>query len=175
MAAREMTMAKANREPAVFADNTEAKAAAAPRLLCRSNRQHYAIPLENVVEIMRVLPIEALAGAPTYVRGLSVVRGAPVPVVDIGLLIGDRSTQLGRLVVIRTGGRHVALQVDTVLGIHLLDIETFGELPPLLRDVASDTVDAIGAVDEELLFALRATQLVPDSVFAEIDRSGAQS
>jgi purine-binding chemotaxis protein CheW len=173
--ASEATAVKANQERVAVCAAANADIGTASRLLCRSNRQSYAIPLENVIEIMRVLPVKAVAGAPAYVRGLSIVRGTPVPVIDVGRLIGDWETQSGRLVVIKTGARTVALQVDTVIGIRLLDAESFRRLPPLLRNVASNTVDAIGAIDAELLFALRATQLVPENVFAEIDRSGAQS
>ena len=166
------TATQVNEEPAA-AVATEPSAAS--RLLCRSSQQNYAIPLDRVAEIMRVLAVESVAGAPSYVRGLSIIRGAPVPVVDVGRLIGNHETQSGRLVVVKAGDRTVALQVGAVPGVRLLDAGHLSELPPLLRHVASDTVDAIGAVDEELLFALHTTQLVPETVFAAIDHSEAQS
>ena len=93
-----------------------------------------AIPLEHVIEILRVLPIEAVSGAPRYVRGLCIIRGAAVPVIDTGLLIGDQATKSERLVTIRTGSRTIALVAETVLGIRVIGTETFNALPPLLRD-----------------------------------------
>jgi purine-binding chemotaxis protein CheW len=150
----------------------QAESGADLRLLCRSGKHLYAIPLESVVEVMRILPIERLAGAPPYVRGLSIIRGAPVPVVDIGLLIGNQATQSGRLVTLRAADRIVAIQVETVLGSRAFAGDTFRQLPPLLRDVATETVTAIGSLDAELLLALHSARLVSNSVFAEIDHGG---
>ena len=43
-----------------------------------------ALPLEHVVETMRPLPVEPLGDAPRFILGLSIVRGEPIPVVDVG-------------------------------------------------------------------------------------------
>lgn len=145
-------------------------------LLCQAGKQLYAVPIAHVIEIMRVLPVDSIAGAPPYVRGLCIIRGTPVPVVDAGLLISNQATQSGRLVAIRVGDRAIALQVEAVLGVRVFAADTFNQLPPLLRDVATETVAAIGTRDSELLLALRAARIVPESVFNDLDRDdGAQS
>jgi purine-binding chemotaxis protein CheW len=144
-------------------------------LLCQAGRQLYAVPIAHVIEIMRVLPVDSIAGAPPYVRGLCVIRGAPVPVVDIGLLISNEASRSGRLVTIRAGERTIALLVEAVLGIRVFAADTFNQLPALLRDVATEMVAAIGTRDAELLFALRAARIVPESVLDDLDRDGAQS
>lgn len=130
-------------------------------LLCRAGTRLCAIPLEHVIEIMRVLPIEVVAGAPPYMRGVSIIRGSAVPVVDTGLLIGDHATKSERLVAIRSGSRTIALAADAVLGIRAIGARMLHDLPPLLRDAASETIAAIGALDAELLFFLRAARIVP--------------
>src|ERR1700726_254760 len=89
-------------------------------LLCRAGTQLCALPLEHVVEIMRGLPAEPVAGAAPYVRGLSVIRGAPVPVIDAGLLVGQYATENAQLVTIRVEGRTIALAVQSVLGLSTL-------------------------------------------------------
>jgi purine-binding chemotaxis protein CheW len=134
-----------------------------------------AIPLEHVIEILRVLPIEAVSGAPRYVRGLCIIRGTAVPVVDTGLLIGDQATKSERLITIRTGSRTIALVAETVLGIRVIGTETFNALPPLLRDAASETIAAIGTLDAELLFFLRTTLIVPQELLDRLGADGASS
>ena len=57
-------------------------------LVFRADAHLAAIGLEHVTEVLRPLPVEPLAGVPPYVRGICVLRGRPVPVVDIGLLLG---------------------------------------------------------------------------------------
>jgi purine-binding chemotaxis protein CheW len=144
-------------------------------LLCRAGTLLCAVPLEHVIEILRVLPIEAVAGAPPYVRGLCIIRGAAVPVVDTGLLVGDQATQSERLVTIRTGSRTIALAVETVAGIWAIGAEALKEAPPLLRAAAHEAIAAIGTLDAELLFLLRAARIVPQELLDRLDADGASS
>jgi purine-binding chemotaxis protein CheW len=144
-------------------------------LLCRAGTQLCALPVEHVIEIMRGLPVEPVAGTPPYVRGLSVIRGAPVPVIDAGLLVGQRAIESARLVTIRVGTNTIALAVQSVLGISTLESDVSGPLPPLLREAANEAVEAIGMLDAELLFFLRAARIVPEDVLAGLAATGAAS
>lgn len=129
-------------------------------LLCRAGSALCALPLGQVIETMRTLPIEAVAGAPPYVRGLAIIRGAPTPVVDIARLLGECRSRAERLVTLKIDARVVALAVDSVLGVRLL--EGIAEpLPPLLRDAANDVVSTIGRLDAELLLFLNTVRLLP--------------
>jgi purine-binding chemotaxis protein CheW len=125
---------------------------------------------------MRTLPIEPLAGTADFVRGVSIIRGSPTPVLDLrALLEGSASTAgYGRLVTLKVGARQVAIGVDSVVGVHGLGSAHLADLPPLLRDASGDRVEAIGAQDEQLLMVLRASHLVPDEVWATLDEMGEQ-
>lgn len=129
-----------------------------------------AIPLHHVAETMRPLPIEPVAGTSHFVRGVSVIRGAPTPVVDLKALLqnGDNSATFGRFVTIKLGERRVAIGVDGVVGLRNLDSAQLGELPPILREVAADLIEEIGARDAQLLVVLRAAHLVPDEVWTTL-------
>jgi len=143
------------------------------RLLCRAGDHLCAIPIEHVIEVLRVLPIEPVSGAPRYVLGLCVIRGSAVPVVDTGLLLGDQTTKSERLITIRTGDRAIALAVEAVLGIRAIRAETFNELPPLLREAAGEAIASIGVLDAELLFVLRTARIVPADLLDHLAREGA--
>jgi purine-binding chemotaxis protein CheW len=142
-------------------------------LLCRAGTHLCAIALAQVIEVMRALPIEAVAGAPSFIRGLCVIRGNALPVIDAGLLLGEGATAAHRLLTIRSGRRTVALAVDTVLGVHALGDDTRNALPPLMRNAAREAVAAIGTLDAELLFFLRATLSVPDELLDRLIGAGA--
>jgi purine-binding chemotaxis protein CheW len=142
-------------------------------LLCRAGALLCAIPIEHVIETMRVLPVEPVTGAPRYVLGLSLIRGAPVPVVDTGLLVGEQPTRPERLVTVKTGDHTIALATEAVLGIVPIASREVGALPPLLRDAAADTVATIGTRDAELLFFLRAARLVPGEMLDRLAFAGA--
>jgi purine-binding chemotaxis protein CheW len=134
-----------------------------------------ALPIEHVVEIMRVLPLERLAGVPPYVLGLSIIRGAAVPVIDIGMIVGGALSRAARLVTVRAATRTIALAVDAVIGVTAIAADCFGQLPPLLQDAAAETISALGTLDAELVVFLRTSRLVPDHVFAQLDATGAAS
>jgi purine-binding chemotaxis protein CheW len=144
-------------------------------LLCRVDTRLCALPLATVLETMRRLPIEPLAGAPAFVLGLSVIRGAPVPVIDLARLLANASgADAERLVMVRTGVRQVALAVAAVIGIRALPAATAHELPPLMRETDAAPVSAIGALDTELLHVLQSVQLLPDEVWRAIDAEAAR-
>jgi purine-binding chemotaxis protein CheW len=124
-----------------------------------------AVPLLHVVETMRPLAVEPIAGMPAFVRGVSLIRGLPTPVVDLGVVLGALGGVAERLVTLRLGERQVALAVDAVLGVRDLDLSTVQELPPLLRGAQKDIIDAIGMLDDEILMVLRAGWELPDEVW----------
>lgn len=136
-------------------------------LIVTAGARACALPLHHVAETMRPLPIEPIAGTPGFVRGVSVIRGAPTPVVDLTALLegGQPSAAHGRFVTVKVGERRVALGVDGVVGLRILASAQLGELPPMLRDVAADLIEAVGARDAQLLVVLRAARLVPDEVW----------
>jgi purine-binding chemotaxis protein CheW len=141
---------------------------AGPQLVvvCRVRSWFCSLPLACVEEAMRPLAIEPLAGAPPFVRGLSIIRGAPTPVVDAGTLIGAPGGPLaGCLLLLRVGTRRVALMVEAVVGIRAILPETLGQLPPLLQDASREAVSAIGILDAALLVVLCAGHFVPQAVW----------
>jgi purine-binding chemotaxis protein CheW len=171
----EATATEARLQRGHKAATSDAGAGRTSWLACRAGTRLCAIPLQHVIEILRVLPIETVAGAPRYVRGLCIIRGAAVPVVDTGLLVGDQPTKAERLVTIRSGSRTIALAAEAVLGIWAVGTETFKELPPLLRDAARETIAAIGILDAELLLFLRTALIVPPELLDRLGAEGASS
>ncbi len=114
---------------------------------------------------MRALPYDSLAGAPPFVLGVAIVRGAPTPVVDAGLLLGQAPSSAGRFIALKQEGRTVALAVDEVMGVRSMEGLALSELPPLLSEAAHESVAAIGNLDSKLLLLLRQIVTVPESVF----------
>lgn len=121
---------------------------------------------------MRPLPIEKIAGSPQPVLGLSVVRGLPIPVVDIGALFSEPDINPQRIVTVRTGSRLVALAVNQVLGVRSIGPVALEDLPPLLREAAGEVVSAIGRLDSELLLFLSATRMLPEGMLEEVGADG---
>ena len=135
-----------------------------PALLVRVATHTCALNLAHVVEIMRPLPLEPVAGAPEMVLGLSMIRGTPVPVVALAAVFDSVGSLTTRWVVVRTGNRQVALAVDTVPGVGAFAASSLSAMPPLMRHAASGVVEMIGDLDSELLFVLNTANLIPDEL-----------
>jgi purine-binding chemotaxis protein CheW len=128
-------------------------------------RLRCALPLAVVTEVMRTQPVERLDGAPRFVHGVAVIRGGPVPVVDLGALLdgGAADRPRARLVTLLLAGRPVALAVDAIDGLRWLDEATV--LPPLLGALDPERIAALQVAGPELLVVLGAARLVPDEAW----------
>lgn len=134
-------------------------------LVVRVGTRLCAVPLVHVVETMRPLPVEPIAGLPAFVRGVSIIRGVPTPVVDLGAVLGTPGGSVERFVTLRVGERQVALAVGAVVGVRELEMSQIGELPPLLRGASEEMVEAIGTLDESVLMVLATGWELPDEVW----------
>lgn len=144
-------------------------------LVCRVSSKLCGLPLEHVLETMRPLPVERLASMPSFVCGLSLIRGRPTPVLDGRSLLGGAAEQSrsARLVTLKVGERQLALWVDAVVGIRSVSTELLEELPPLLRDSQAEQVGAIGTLDAELLLVLEHTRLLSEAHFRPLQEASA--
>jgi len=133
-------------------------------LLCRAGSHLCAIPLAQILEVMRPLPIEPLADAPAFLRGIAVIRGVPVAVLDLGHLLGQTRVKPSRFVTARTGGRTLGLAVTEVVGVRRQDEIGAHTAVPLLREAAGDAVSTIGSLDSEALLFLDNLHLLVEGV-----------
>ena len=164
------------------ADQKAAVERAAPRsalshvLLVRAGGWICALPITDVVETMRGLPLRPVAGAPRFIRGLSIIRGALLPVVSLAALLGAEEAPLtappalaagqgaGRLVTVRTGERQIALHVDEVIGAKHIDASALALTPPLLSEALPGSTARLGALDGQTLAVLSAARILSDDL-----------
>lgn len=147
---------------------TEVIQEATASLLMRASGQVCAIPAILVIETHRPLPIKKMPDVPDWVLGLSILRSLPVPVLDLSLLLCGGQEAATRFVILRLkGGRRVALQVASVVGVRWIKDEELTAMPPLLAD-ARERISKVGAIDRELILLLETSRLVPPEVWAAI-------
>lgn len=133
-------------------------------MICRVGGAVCALPIESTVETFRPLATEPVSGAPPFVLGLAIVRGQPMPVVDLARLISGTPGRPTRFVVVKTGTRQAALAVDAVLGVREIGASQAQGLPPLIEDANAPAIAAVGALDRELFLVLQAARLVPEGL-----------
>jgi len=127
--------------------------------------QFCGFPLLHVAETMRALPLDPFPEMPAFVLGVSIVRGAPVPVINLAMLLGSHShLPATRYVTINLGERLVAFAVESVIGVRRLVVDSTRDLPPLLSQTETGIVTAIATLDTELLLVLNGARFFHESV-----------
>jgi purine-binding chemotaxis protein CheW len=125
-----------------------------------------AVPLTDVVEVMRAQPITAHGVLPLGVLGTTILRGQPTPVVDAGQILRGMSSSGARLLSLKVGARRVALAVDHIVGPSEIAEDALVDAPALVRGNDS-VITALGVLDSELIHVLMSVRAVPlDSAVA---------
>jgi purine-binding chemotaxis protein CheW len=140
-------------------------------LACQSATHICALPLTAIVETMRPLPLESFPKAPPFVSGIAIIRGMPTPVVDMRALMAEPTRAgrgAGRFVMVRINDRVVALAFDAVLGIHNLSAHNVIGLPPLLKNVAGETISEVSTRDQDLLLFFEASRIFPPGLIESL-------
>jgi purine-binding chemotaxis protein CheW len=86
-------------------DPTLAAAGACSLLRMTVGEETLAVPIDDVREILQVTRLTPLPRTPAFVRGVMNLRGSVVPVIDLGVRLGQDATELGRrscIVVVET-------------------------------------------------------------------------
>jgi purine-binding chemotaxis protein CheW len=143
-------------------------------LVLRAGAHLCGIGVAQVIETMRPLPVRPLAGVPPFVAGVSVIRGEPVPVVELAALLTGEHQPAERYVTVRGGRSPAALAVDAVIGVRPIPDDAWHELPLLLDAIRGDLVEALCEVDTQPLFALRGARIVPEEVWAALETDDAR-
>lgn len=143
-------------------------------LIVRAREWMCALPLEEVEETMRPLPVAPVSAAPAFVRGVSLVRGTPAPVVSLALLLGGALAEAGagrRFVSLRVPEGRMALEVDEVRGLRWMEQDGLDSVPPLLSATASGHLQHLGSFDGRLLALLGTSRLLPEELWSRLGTS----
>lgn len=142
--------------------------ALATALVFRAGPLFCAMPLDEVIETMRPLAVQSVAGTPPFVRGLCIMRGAPTPVVDVArLLLGDTACAVQRFVAVGTDRGPVAFATGEVLGIRSVgDTGATRQHAELLGGAPMRLVAAVGTFDSAPLLVLQSMRILADEIWA---------
>jgi chemotaxis signal transduction protein len=115
--------------------------------------EEYAIQVQNVLEVAGMGAVTALPGAPAEVLGVRGLRGQILPVINLGLLLGNPGAALpAHLVVAEAGGRRAGFAVDEVSDVASLPEPTEETDSSLLRGGLLDGDALIGVIDVPAVF-----------------------
>jgi purine-binding chemotaxis protein CheW len=139
----------------------------------------FAVGILNVKEIIEYGSLTGIPMMPAFIRGVINLRGAVVPVVDLGARFGGKPTEPGRrtciviLEVQQEEGRHdIGIMVDAVsevLGIPASEIEP----PPAFGSrIRADFIAGMGKVGGRFVIVLEMARILSVEEMAAVANIG---
>ena len=119
-------------------------------LTCRLGEEPYGIDILRVREIRKVEGITRVPHVAPYVRGVINLRGAIVPIVDLGLMFGfaePLALEAASVIVLNAERRLVGLAVTSVSDVIALADDEIVPAPDLGQRAIDAAVSGIGTVD----------------------------
>jgi purine-binding chemotaxis protein CheW len=106
----------------------------------------YAIDVAQVREVVRWQPVTPLPNAPALIEGVIDLRGAVVPVVDLGRALGGGGVTPGsrtRIAVTEIDGLVMGLAVDAAIEVLAVDVAQLDDPPTLATQTGYDVTRAV--------------------------------
>ena len=143
-----------------------ASAASQELIAFRIGAQEFCVDIMAVREIRGWTRATPLPRAPGYMKGVINLRGAVLPIVDLGARFGlttSEPTARHVIMVARIGGRTVGLLVDAVSDIIQLTDEQVQPTPDVASDHVKTFVKGIFAIDGRMISLIELDRIVPES------------
>ena len=148
-------------------DVSNITAAAARELIAfRIGEQEFCVDIMAVREIRGWTPATPLPRAPGYMKGVINLRGAVLPIIDLGARFGLNTSEPSErhvIMVAHVGGRMVGLLVDAVSDIIQLTDEAMQPTPDIASDHVKSFVKGIFAIDGRMISLIELDHIVPET------------
>lgn len=145
---------------------TEATNAAARELIAfRIGEQEFCVDIMCVREIRGWTPATPLPRAPGFMKGVINLRGAVLPIIDLGARFGLRTSEPSErhvIMVAHIGGRMVGLLVDAVSDIIQLTNEALQPTPDVASEQVKSFVKGLFALEGRLISLIELDRIVPE-------------
>lgn len=133
----------------------------------------YGLDIAGVQEIDRVQTVTKVPQALPFVEGVIHLRGAIIPIVDLGrrfgleAIVADRHT---RIIIASLRGQSVGFLVSAVDEVVALPVKSIGPAPPLTFDRAMRFITGMARVSETLISILSIDQLLSTEEIGQLQQ-----
>ena len=130
----------------------------------RIGAQEFCVDIMAIREIRGWTPATALPQSPSYVRGVINLRGAVLPIVDLGARLGLSAAEPSDrhvIIVARIGSQLIGLLVDAVSDILTVSDDMLQPTPDVASDMVKTFVRGILAVDGRMISLISLDRVLP--------------
>lgn len=128
--------------------------------------EEFGVDILRVQEIIRMVPVAKMPGAPKFVEGVINLRGRIIPIIDLRRRFGMAAvtpTAHTRITVMDVRGQVVGFIVDTVREVLRVPGSAVEAPPAVVSDIESDFLRGVGKLDDRLLLLLDVDKLLSES------------
>jgi purine-binding chemotaxis protein CheW len=145
----------------------------------RLRDEEYGVDIASVREITRVVDISHIPESPSFIEGVTNLRGQIIPVVDLakqfGLAPQEKLPESARIVVTEVKGQTVGMIVDEVPEVIKIPEENIEPTPELIQTkIRKDYIKGVGKLENRLIVLLDLEKvLAPQELeeVAKVDKS----
>lgn len=126
------------------------------------NEQLYAIPIENVVQIVGIQPFTKIPEAPYYMKGLVNIRGSMIPVIDMRSRLAMEEREYNdrtSIIIVSVGDNQISFIVDDVNEVAGILPEEFSPPGEVSNEYLTEYVTAISNHNEKTILHLDLSKL----------------
>ncbi len=132
----------------------------------RIGAQEFCVDIMEVREIRGWTPATALPQAPAFVRGVINLRGAVLPIVDLGARLGLGAadpTARHVIIVAQVGTQVVGLLVDAVSDILTVTEDMIQPTPDVASEMVRNFVRGLLAIEGRMVSFISLDRVLPES------------
>ena len=131
----------------------------------RLGQEEFGVDINSVREIIRVADITKIPDAPSFIYGMTNLRGQIIPVIDLakkfGQALQDDLPETARIVVAEINGQTTGMLVYEVPGVLKIKNDNIEPAPELIQSEAKkDYIRGIGKLDNRIIILLDLEKLL---------------
>ena len=119
--------------------------------------EHFGVDIATVESIIKMQPLTKVPYSPTFVEGVTNLRGVVVPVIDLRKRFSMAETQQTRetrIVITNLEGIKVGMVVDSVSEVLTVSTDIIDPTPAMVSSVEAEFVSGIARFDDHLVVLL---------------------
>ena len=140
--------------------------------------QEYAFRIEQIQEIVIVGQVTRTPQTPDYVEGVSNLRGAIIPIINLRKLLGLEARPIDaetRTIVVNVGGKIMGCLVDTVSQVLRIAEENIQAAPDTVTASGANYIAGFARVSERLLILVEVDELLDPAKLALVHATAASA
>ena len=126
-------------------------------MIFRVGNEDFGIDISAVEGIVKLQEITKIPQAPSYMEGITNLRGAVLPVIDLSKRFGQsaqETTRETRIVVAFAGDTKLGMIVSAVSEVLTIDDSVIEPPPPLASGISSEYIVGVAKIDHRLVILL---------------------